>query len=153
MKSFILILLTIFILCSCQVKEQNAPTNEIIAGHKSYPNAFVIMDPLPGNYTTGDTVSFTMHFPVPVTVDATLGVPYLMLEVGGNLIGAEYVSGDGTTDLIFGYVVSSIDTDTNGIDIFSLAFNGAVITFINGSEVKACQSAITPKHISTILIN
>jgi hypothetical protein len=153
MNTVIFVLLTISLLCSCQVKEQAAPTNEIIAGHKSYPNAFVILDPLAGAYTTGDTLSFTLRFPVPVNVDTTIGVPYIILDIGGNLLDAEYVSGEGTTDLIFEYVVSSTDTDTNGIDIFSLAFNGAVITYTNGSDAKACQSAITPKHISTIHIN
>ncbi len=78
----------------------------------------------------GDAVEATVKFTQPVAVDTTGGKPQLGLQIGANTRQAPYVSGTGTTDLVFRYVVVAADSDTDGLSTFgtALGLNGGTIT-------------------------
>ena len=78
----------------------------------------------------GDTIQATVKFTQPVAVDTTGGTPQLGLQIGANTRQARYVSGTGTTDLVFRYVVVAADSDTDGLSTFgtALGLNGGTIT-------------------------
>lgn len=74
-------------------------------------------------YYTGEIIQITLNYNTPVTVDDDrLWTPYFQLAIGPNndygeddYRSADYVSGTGTTALVFEYTVVGSDNDTDGI--------------------------------------
>jgi len=58
------------------------------------------------------------------------GSPYITLNIGGTPVHAAYVSGSGSTDLVFSYTLLAGQNDVNGISIpaDSLSLNGGSLT-------------------------
>ena len=71
-----------------------------------------------GTYKLGEAIQATVTFSEVVVVS---DLPQLTLNIGGISKTAGYVSGSGTTQLVFGYTVVSGDEDTDGISIDGLA--------------------------------
>jgi len=69
----------------------------------------------------GDTVSVTVTMTENTVVDTSGGTPSIELSIGGDEVDADYVSGSGTTSLIFEYTIQAGDNDSNGIGIPSNA--------------------------------
>ncbi len=86
-----------------------------------------------GWLNAGDTVGVTLNWDLPVTVSTAGGVPTVTLDVGGTTVLASYVSGSGSTSLVFSATIASPMSDTNGVALVanSLALNGGTIR--NGS--------------------
>ncbi|KRB75761.1 DUF4347 domain-containing protein [Noviherbaspirillum sp. Root189] len=82
--------------------------------------------PTNATYKTGETLDFTVTFSEAVAVN---GTPRLALDIGGTTKYATYLSGTGTSSVVFRYTVESGLTDTNGISL-----NGAVD--LNGSTLR-----------------
>ena len=85
--------------------------------------------PVNGTYGTAQDLDFTVSFTKAVTVNTGGGVPYIQvtLDTGGT-VDATYLSGSGTSALVFRYVVASGELDSNGITVgSSLVLNGATI--------------------------
>jgi hypothetical protein len=78
----------------------------------------------------GDVVQITATFSEAVVVNTTGGTPKVLLNIGGLGNSASYVSGSGTTDLLFNYTILAGDTDTNGL---SYAANALLL---NGGTLK-----------------
>jgi hypothetical protein len=84
-----------------------------------------ITPPSNSTYKTGQNVDFVANFTQPVTVT---GTPRLQLDVGGDTIYADYLSGSGTSALTFRYTVQSADKDVNGLALVSpIDLNGGEI--------------------------
>ena len=64
-----------------------------------------------GVYRAGETISVSLTFDRPVTVD---GAPSIALEIGDHLAEATYRSGSGTDTIVFGYDVETHDRDDDG---------------------------------------
>jgi large repetitive protein len=77
----------------------------------------------------GDVVQITATFSEAVTVNATGGNPKVVLNIGGASNSAAYVSGSGTTDLLFNYTVVAGENDANGLSygVNALQLNGGSI--------------------------
>jgi uncharacterized protein YchJ len=77
----------------------------------------------------GDVVQITATFSEAVTVNATGGNPKVVLNIGGASNSATYVSGSGTTDLLFNYTVVAGENDANGLSyaVDALLLNGGSI--------------------------
>ena len=82
-----------------------------------------------GVYKAGETIQVMVSFSEVVSV---LDVPQLTLSVGGIGKSAVYVSGSGTTQLVFGYTVVLGDEDVDGIEIGADQLFGT-ITDITGN--------------------
>lgn len=67
-----------------------------------------------GYLHTGDSLIATVKFTGPVTVT---GKPQLALDMGGHPVNATYVSGSGTSNLTFAYVIQADQTDLDGVSI------------------------------------
>ena len=65
-------------------------------------------------YAAGDEIEVTVTFSETVEVE---GTPQLRLRVGTRTRTAGYLSGTGTTALVFGYEVADGDEDTGGVSI------------------------------------
>lgn len=87
-----------------------------------------------GIYKIGDNIDLTVTFDMPVTVDKTGGVPYLLLETGDADREAVYESGSGSNILIFNYTVQAgdVNADLDYTSTAALVLNGATIQNASG---------------------
>ena len=83
-------------------------------------------------WSEGDTIPVTVTFDAAVTVT---GIPFVELNIGGEIVAATYASGSGTTDLVFEYVVHTNDSDTDGISIAADAI------VLNGGSIDGAAAA------------
>ncbi len=99
---------------------------------------------VPGNglYKAGDTLSFTINTDEAVTVDTSGGTPRLALDVGGTTVYASYVSGSGSSALVFSYTVQAGDTDTDGITVGTLQANGGTLTDTAGNSMTLTLNSV-----------
>lgn len=113
--------------------------------------------PTNATYKAGDALNFTVNFDEAVTVT---GAPQLALTVGSTVRQAEYVSGSGTSALLFRYTVQSGETDANGITIGALGLNSgtlkdavgnnAALTLNNVASTAAVLVDATPPTVSQV---
>ncbi|WP_278366882.1 hypothetical protein [Marinobacter salarius] len=80
--------------------------------------------PTAGTYAIGDDLSFTVNWDEAVTVT---GTPALNLDIGGTSRQADYVSGSGSSALVFTYTVQAGDEDDNGIAVSSLTLEDGTL--------------------------
>src|SRR5439155_5284800 len=76
------------------------------------PTLTSVTGPANGNYGTGQFLAFTVNYNENVTVT---GTPNIGLTIGANSRTATYLSGSGTSALVFRYTVVAGDLDTDGI--------------------------------------
>ena len=91
----------------------------------SAPTVSSVSVPANSTYKTGDNLDFTANFSAAVTVS---GTPRIPLTIGATTGYASYVSGSGTSALVFRYTVPSGDADADGIAVgASIDANGGTI--------------------------
>ncbi|WP_232279989.1 Ig-like domain-containing protein [Shewanella denitrificans] len=78
-------------------------------------------------YVSGQNLDFTINFDENITVNTGGGTPQLALIIGATTRQATYLSGSGTSSLLYRYTVQNGDTDSDGIAIGSLASNGGTL--------------------------
>jgi hypothetical protein len=75
-----------------------------------------ITPPVNATYLINNQINYTLTFNKAVTVS---GTPQLTLNIGGASKLARYVSGSGTSSLVFRYTVIGGDLDTDGVTLSS----------------------------------
>ncbi len=104
--------------------------------------------PAGGSYTAGQALDFTVHWTKNVTVT---GTPQLALTVGAATVYATYLSGSGTTSLVFRYTVAAGDTAASGITVASpLDLNGGTIA---DGATNAAALTFTPPSASGVQVD
>ena len=94
-------------------------------------------------YGLGQTIPITITMSEPVSVTTTLGTPSLALNLGH---AATYLSGSGTSALVFNYVVQATDPSESPLNYTStsaLSANGAVIADQAGNVANLTLPATT----------
>ncbi|SFE51205.1 MBG domain-containing protein [Sunxiuqinia elliptica] len=91
------------------------------------PTVNSVSVPANATYVAGQNLNFTVNFDESVTVNTTGGIPQIALTIGATTREATYISGSGTSALLFRYTVQSDDLDTDGIAVGSLAANGSTL--------------------------
>ncbi len=105
--------------------------------------------PSDGDYSTGQNLDFYANFPEDATVAG--GTPRISLTIGSSTKYATYVSGSGSSRLLFRYTVASGDSDTDGIVVNPpLQLNSSTITLAGGS---AADLSFTAPVTDAITIN
>ena len=103
---------------------QTPPTAPTVSG-------VAINSPIVGTtFERNEAIDVTVTFTQAVDV---VGTPQLRLHIGTNVRQADYVSGTGTTALVFRYTVVQADADTNGITIPSGPHLGGTIRAAGGT--------------------
>ncbi len=97
------------------------------------PVAISVSVPASATYHTGDTLDFTVYYNEAVTVNTNGGTPRFSIDVGGTTRYASYVSGSGTSALLFRYTVVNGDTDADGINLSGFSFNGGTLSDASGN--------------------
>lgn len=109
--------------------------NDIIVDAVS-PGTVSVDVPADGTYRLGQHLDFIVNFDEIVMVDTSGGAPRLgiTLDTGGTVY-AEYVSGSGSSALVFRFAVANGLRDTDGIDLdAALDLNGATIRDAAGND-------------------
>ncbi|MFZ6775051.1 DUF4347 domain-containing protein, partial [Undibacterium sp. SXout7W] len=91
------------------------------------PSINSVSVPANATYAPGQDLSFTVNFNEVVNVTGNPGIP-VTLDTGGT-VSASYLSGSGTSALVFHYTVTNGNLDTNGVSL------GSSIT-LNGGNIK-----------------
>jgi hypothetical protein len=89
-----------------------------------------------GFYKTGSTIDISVTFSEVASVVTAAGIPTLLLETGATDRSAVYVSGSGTTTLVFRYTVQAGDLslDLDQQSTAALAVNGGTIRDAAGNN-------------------
>ena len=102
-----------------------------------------------GPYTVKDAITITVTTAEKVTVT---GTPRIPIVIGKQTKYANYVSGTGTTALVFQYTVVAGDADTDGVEIPQNALeqdNGSAIKSAYQTDLSLSHPSVAadPKHI------
>jgi hypothetical protein len=98
------------------------------------PTVTSVSVPANGTYYGGAALDFTVNFSEAVIVDTLGGTPRIAIVVGTTTRYADYVSGSGTSALLFRYTVPNGDIDANGIALSGLSTFGGVLQDAGGNN-------------------
>ncbi|PIW60180.1 Ig-like domain-containing protein [Shewanella sp. CG12_big_fil_rev_8_21_14_0_65_47_15] len=100
------------------------------------PTVSSVTVPANDTYVVGETLSFTVSSTENVTVNTGGGTPRIAVTIGGTTRYAAYISGSGTTNLVFSYTVQVGDNDTDGIALASsIDANGGTLLDGAGNDL------------------
>jgi len=101
----------------------NTPTS-FVNGESPYAMSYAM--PVNKTYSPGESLIYALTFSEAVLVAG--GVPDINIDIGGITKKATYLSGSGTSTLIFQYIVITEDVDADGATLDStINLNGATI--------------------------
>ena len=107
-----------------------------------------LIKPLDDTYLVNEFLDLTLNFTEPIDVT---GAPRVGVTIGSELRYFSYVSGGGSTDLLFRYLTQEGDDDENGIMVASLIdLNGG--TLRDNTSVDADLN-LAPPLMPNVLIN
>ncbi|WP_370681737.1 Ig-like domain-containing protein [Comamonas sp. GB3 AK4-5] len=112
--------------------------------------------PANGTYIPGQNLDFTVNFSENVAVDTTSGTPRIAvtLDTGGTVY-ANYVSGSGSSALVFRMTVASGQLDSNGISLGSaVQLNGGSIRDTAGNDTVVTLNSVastTEVHVDGVV--
>ncbi|GAB7529221.1 hypothetical protein PS3A_16300 [Pseudomonas sp. 3A(2025)] len=100
--------------------------------------------PANGSYVAGQNLDFTVNLDEAALLDTTGGSPRLAITLDtGGTVYANYLSGAGTTALVFRLTVASGQFDSNGISVGnSLQLNGATLRDAAGNDVNTTLNGL-----------
>jgi hypothetical protein len=128
-----------------------------IAGQKAIvvdgiaPTVTSVAAPANGTYVAGQNLDFTVNFSEAVVVDTAGGTPRLAvtLDTGGTVY-ADYVSGSGSTALVFRLTVTAGENDATGIQVgTTLDANGGTVRDAVGNDAASALNSVA----STAAVN
>ncbi|WP_288378110.1 DUF4347 domain-containing protein [uncultured Massilia sp.] len=92
--------------------------------------------PASATYGVGDPLEFTVNFNEAVTLDTLGGTPSIAVTLdAGGTVQANYVSGSGTTAIVFRYTVAPGNADANGVTLGgSIQLNGGAMRDMVGNN-------------------
>ncbi|WP_027330129.1 tandem-95 repeat protein [Marinimicrobium agarilyticum] len=107
------------------------------------PSVSSVNVPANSTYIEGDFLDFTVNTDESVTVDTGGGAPQIAITVGSTTRHATYISGSGTSSLVFRHTVQSGDEDADGITVVaSLDTNGGSLKDSAGNDLSTALNNI-----------
>ncbi|WP_423274820.1 beta strand repeat-containing protein, partial [Arcobacter sp. YIC-464] len=106
------------------------------------PTVSSVSVPSNGTYISGDDLEFTVNVSENVTVNTSGGTPQIAITIGSTTRQATYVSGSGTTALVFRYTVQAGDLDSDGIAVGSLSANSGTLKDAAGNDLTTTLNSI-----------
>ena len=100
--------------------------------------------PANGTYTGGNNLDFTVNYNQNVIVNTTGGTPYITLTLNtGGTRQASYVSGSGTSSLVFRHTLTATDQDADGISVGgNITLNGGTIKNSTGCDALSALNGL-----------
>lgn len=114
-------------------------TGEAYSIDRVAPSVTGVEVPSSGTYVAGQHLDFTVNLDEAVLVDTSTGVPRLVITLdNGSLAYADYLSGSGSSALVFRLTVSSGQAGNQGVSIGSaLDLNGGTLRDAVGNDAQA----------------
>ena len=106
------------------------------------PTISSVSVPADATYITGQNLDFTINVNENTTVNTTGGTPQLAITVGATTYQAVYLSGSGTSALVFRYTVQVGDLDTDGIAVGTLDANGGTLRDVAGNDANTTLNSV-----------
>ncbi|HAS39923.1 MAG TPA: hypothetical protein DCS93_05560, partial [Microscillaceae bacterium] len=106
------------------------------------PTVTSVTVPANATYGDGQNLDFTVNFSENVTVVTTGGTPQLGVTIGSTLRQATYVSGSGTSALLFRYTIQTGETDNDGVVVGTLAANGGTLRDGAGNNANLALNSV-----------
>jgi methionine-rich copper-binding protein CopC len=106
------------------------------------PTVTSVAVPASGSYTAGANLSFIINASENIVVTTTGGTPQLALTIGGITRQATYLSGSGTSALLFRYTVQAGETDMDGIAVGTLSANGGTLQDDAGNDLTVTLNSV-----------
>ncbi|NUA30029.1 DUF4347 domain-containing protein [Cupriavidus basilensis] len=116
----------------------------------SAPVVLGVSAPAGGDYNAGKVLDFTVSLSENTVIDTIRGTPRLALDVGGQTVYADYVSGSGTTALTFRYIVAAGQNDANGIAVTALQANGGTMRDSAGNAIDVSLLGVADTRAVTV---
>ncbi|WP_270090706.1 autotransporter-associated beta strand repeat-containing protein [Sphingobacterium sp. SYP-B4668] len=119
-----------------------------IAGQRSIvidgvvPTVTSMSVPADGYYVRAQNLDFIVNFSEAVTLDVTGGSPRIALSIADQTTYAGYLSGSGTTTLVFRYTVANGLQDDDGITVGSLSLNGGTLWDAAGNNADLTLNSV-----------
>ncbi|TDQ73713.1 MBG domain-containing protein [Sphingobacterium yanglingense] len=98
------------------------------------PTVTSVTVPANGYYLLNQNLDFTVNFSEAVILNTVGGTPLISLTIGGQTTSANYLSGSGSSALVFRYTVATGLEDHDGIAVGALSLNGGTISDIAGNN-------------------
>ncbi|RRV15606.1 DUF4347 domain-containing protein [Pseudomonas saudiphocaensis] len=100
--------------------------------------------PANGTYVAGQPLDFTVNLSESVTVDTSGGTPRIAITLDtGGTVYASYVSGSGTSALVFRLTVMDGQMDSNGISLgSSIDANGGTLRDVAGNDTTTTLNTV-----------
>ncbi|WP_232522436.1 beta strand repeat-containing protein [Marinimicrobium alkaliphilum] len=107
------------------------------------PTVSSVSVPSNGTYSTGQHLDFTVNTSKNVTVNTGGGTSRIALTIGATTRYATYLSGSGTSAVVFRYTVQAGDSDSDGIALAAaLDPDGGTIRDNAGNDLNTALNAI-----------
>ncbi|MBN3582283.1 gliding motility-associated C-terminal domain-containing protein [Algoriphagus aestuarii] len=104
------------------------------------PSVSSVSVPANGTYSATQNLNFIVNYSEVVIIS---GVPSFELTIGSTVYEAEYVSGSGSSALLFRYTVQPGDLDTDGISV------GAIIS-LNGGSIQNSSAVDAGLNLNSV---
>lgn len=100
--------------------------------------------PADGTYVAGQNLDFTVNLSESVTVDTSGGTPRIAITLDtGGTVYANYLSGSGTSALVFRLTVVDGQMDSNGISLgSSIDANGSTLRDVAGNDTTTTLNTV-----------
>ncbi|MCU8085751.1 beta strand repeat-containing protein, partial [Shewanella sp. SM23] len=99
--------------------------------------------PANATYEEGQNLDFTVNTSEAITVDTGGGAPRIALTIGADTVYASYLSGSGSSAVIFRYTVQSGDLDIDGIAVAgSIEANGGTLKEGSGNTLNSVLNSV-----------
>jgi Ca2+-binding RTX toxin-like protein len=117
------------------------------------PTVTSVSVPSNATYTVGQQLDFTVNYDEAVTVNTGGGTPRIAVTLDtGGVVNAAYVSGSGTSALLFRYTVASGNADANGIAVGATVVpNGGALRDAAGNDAVATLNSVGAT--TSVLVN
>ena len=123
----------------------SVPSTSSIRVDTTAPTVSIVAPPANATYYVSQSMLFTVTMSEATTIT---GTPRLTLNVGGTTRYATYLSGSGSTTLLFNYVVQAADLDTNGIGVTTaIDADGGTLRDAAGNDATLTFAAINTTNV------
>lgn len=127
-----------------------APSTTTVNVDTTAPTIITVTPPIDGNYNTGQNLNFNVDFSENVIVT---GTPRIMIDIGGSVVPATYLSGSNSATLVFRRTVQMGDFDNDGISTASsIELNSGTIRDVAGNNAELTFTAPNTTNVTVNLI-
>ena len=106
------------------------------------PTVSSVSVPSNATYTGGQNLDFTVNMSEAIVVNTGGGTPRIALTIGASTVYASYISGSGSSAIVFRYTIQSGDYDADGVTVGTLSLNGGTMSDSAGNNLSTTLNSV-----------